>query len=403
MKYLVLLGDGMSDYKNEQLGGKTPLELAVKPNIDNLAKKGIMGMVKTVPDSLKPGSDVANLSVMGYDPMQYYTGRSPLEAASMRVELLPTDITFRCNLVTLSDEDVYEERTMLDYSAGEITTEEAAEIIKSVAEALNTEEIQFHNGISYRHLMVWHGAEMDFELTPPHDITNRKITEYMPGGKYAEIISSLMKKSVEILKNHPVNLDRISRGLNPANSIWIWGEGTAPALDSFESKFGVRGSVVSAVDLVKGIGVCGGLDVVDVDGATGTYHTNFEGKAKATLDEFRKGNDLVYLHFEGPDECGHQGDVKGKIQAIERIDKRALEIILSGLKEMGEDYAILVMPDHPTPLTLRTHVRDAVPFILYRSTDEKSNPDYIYTEDCAQSTGVVVAHGYELMKMLIEG
>lgn len=225
----------------------------------------------------------------------------------------------------------------------------------------------------------------------------------MPGGKYAEIISGLMKKSVEILKNHPVNLDRIKRGLNPANSIWIWGEGTAPALDSFESKFGVNGSVVSAVDLVKGIGVCGKLDVVDVEGATGTYHTNFEGKAQATLDEFRKGKDFVYLHFEGPDECGHQGDAKGKVEAIQRIDKRALEPILEGLKEMGEDYAILVMPDHPTPLTIRTHSRDAVPFILYRSTDEKNNPDYVYTEDCAQSTGVVVAHGHELMKMLIEG
>ena len=403
MKYLVLLGDGMSDFKNDELGGKTPLDLAVKPNIDQLAKKGIMGMAKTVPDNLKPGSDVANLSVMGYDPQKYYTGRSPLEAASMRVPLLPTDITFRCNLVTLSDDEVYEEKTMLDYSAGEITTDEAAEIIKSVAEALNTEEIQFHNGISYRHLMVWHNAEMDFELTPPHDITNRKITEYMPGGTYADVISALMKKSVEILKNHPVNLDRIKRGLNPANSIWIWGEGTAPALDSFESKYGVRGSVVSAVDLVKGIGVCGQLDVIDVEGATGTYHTNFEGKAQATLDAFKNGSDLVYLHFEGPDECGHQGDVKGKIEAIERIDKRALEIILDGLKKMGEDYAILVMPDHPTPLSIRTHVRDAVPFILYRSTDEKDNPEYVYTEDCAESTGVYVAHGYELMKKLIEG
>ena len=244
---------------------------------------------------------------------------------------------------------------------------------------------------------------MDFELTPPHDITNRKITEYMPGGKYSEIISNLMKKSVEILKDHPVNLDRIKRGLNPANSIWIWGEGTVPALDSFESIYGVKGSVVSAVDLLKGIGVCGGLDVVEVEGATGTYHTNFEGKAKATLEQFRNGKDFVYLHFEGPDECGHQGDVKGKIEAIERIDKRALEIILNGLKEMGEDYSILVMPDHPTPLSLRTHVRDAVPFILYRSNDEKNNPDYVYTEDCAQSTGLTVAHGYELMKMLIKG
>ena len=402
MKYLVLLGDGMSDYKNEQLGGKTPLELADKPYIDSLAKKGTLGLVKTVPASLKPGSDVANLSVMGYDPEVYYTGRSPLEAASMRVKLLPTDITFRCNLVTLSDDEVYENKTMLDYSAGEITTEEAAEIIKSVAEAFNNDEIEFHSGISYRHLMVWHGAEMDYDLTPPHDITNKKITEYMPGGKYADVISSLMKKSVEILKNHPVNLDRISRGLNPANSIWIWGEGTAPALDSFEGKFGVKGSVVSAVDLVKGIGVCGNLDVVEVEGATGTYHTNFEGKAKATLEEFKKGKDFVYLHFEGPDECGHQGDPEGKIKAIERIDSRALKIILEGLKEMGEDYSILVMPDHPTPLSLRTHVRDEVPFILYKSNDEKDNPDYVYTEECAASTGVKVAHGHELMKMLIE-
>ncbi len=401
MKYLVLLGDGMSDYKNEKLGGKTPLDIANKPNIDYLAKKGILGMAKTVPDSLKPGSDVANLSVMGYDPLVYYTGRSPLEAASMRVKLLPTDITFRCNLVTLSDEENYEDKTMLDYSAGEITTDEAKSIIKSVAEAFDTEEIQFHSGISYRHLMVWHGASMDFELTPPHDITNKKIIEHLPGGKYADIILSLMKKSADLLKNHPVNVERIKKGLNPANSIWIWGEGTAPALDDFESKYGVKGSVVSAVDLVKGIGVCGNLDVIDVDGATGTYHTNFEGKAKATLDAFKNGKDLVYLHFEGPDECGHQGDEKGKIEAIERIDKRALEPILSGLKELGEDYSILVMPDHPTPLSIRTHSRDAVPFILYRSNDEKNNPDYVYTEECAQSTGVEISRGHELMKMLI--
>ena len=391
----------MADYNCDEFMGKTPLEVANKPNIDNLAKKGIMGMAKTVPDNLKPGSDVANLSVMGYDPQKYYTGRSPLEAASMKVKLLPEDITFRCNLVTLSDEEEYSEKTMLDYSAGEITTEESGLIMKSVAEALNTEEMEFFSGISYRHLLVWHGAEMDYNLTPPHDITNRKVTEYLPKGKYAEIILGLMKKSVDILKDHPVNRDRISRGLNPANSIWIWGEGTAPALDSFESKYGVKGGVVSAVDLVKGIGVCGNLEVYDVEGATGTYHTNYEGKVKATLDAFKNGCDLVYLHFEGPDECGHQGDAKGKVEAIERIDKLALAPIISGLKEMGEDYSILVMPDHPTPIVTRTHARDAVPFIIYRSNDEKANGDYIYTEKCAESTGVMVDDGSQLMGMLI--
>ncbi len=402
MKYLVLLGDGMADYKNDALDGKTPLEVANKPNIDALAKKGIMGLAKTVPDNLKPGSDVANLSVMGYDPQVYYTGRSPLEAASMKVQLLPTDITFRCNLVTLSDDEEYENKTMLDYSAGEITTAEAAEIIKSVAQALNTEEIQFHNGISYRHLMVWHEAEMDYDLTPPHDITGKKVTDYLPKGKYASVIFEMMKKSVEILKNHPINEDRIKRGKNPANSIWIWGEGTAPALDNFEEKFGAKGSVVSAVDLVRGIGVCGGMNIIEVEGATGTFETNYAGKVRAVLDEYKKGQDFVYLHFEGPDECGHQGDVQNKVRAIEDIDKLALEPIINGLKEMGEDFAILIMPDHPTPLTLRTHVRDAVPFVLYRSTEEQNHPEYVYTEDYAASTGVNIAQGHELMKMLIK-
>lgn len=401
MKYLVLLGDGMADYKNDALGGKTPLDVANKPYIDSLAKKGIMGTVKTVPDSLKPGSDVANLAVMGYNPEKYYTGRSPLEAASMGVKLLPTDITFRCNLVTLSGDEIYENKTMLDYSAGEITTEEAAEIIKSIAEAFNSDKIEFHSGISYRHLMVWHNAEMDFDLTPPHDISGKKITDHMPGGKYGDVISDLMKKSVEILKNHPVNKKRIERGLNPATSIWIWGEGTAPAVDNFFEKNGVHGSVVSAVDLVKGIGVCGGLNVVDVEGATGTLNTNYEGKVKAVLNEFKNGSDFVYLHFEGPDECGHQGDVKGKVTAIERIDKLALKPLLDGFKEMGEDFAILIMPDHPTPLTIRTHTRDAVPFVLYRSTDEKDNKDYVYTEANAEATGFKVAHGYELINMLL--
>ncbi len=398
MKYLILLGDGMADLPLPGYDNKTPLELANKPVMDSLAKKGTLGMVKTVPDSLKPGSDVANLSVMGYNTEKCYTGRSPLEAASIGVELLPDDMTFRCNLVTLSDDEVYENKTMVDYSSGEITTEEAAELIKAVSEHLGTEIQEFHAGISYRHLLVWHGCDKKFTLTPPHDISDRKITDYMPS---EPLFCEMMKKSYEFLKDHPINLSRIERGLNPANSIWLWGEGTKPMIENFENKTGLKGSVVSAVDLVKGIGFCAGMDVIEVENVTGNINTNFEGKAKAAADALLSDSDFVYLHFEAPDECGHHGDADDKIKSIEYLDERVLKYLLGRFDEAKIDYSIMILPDHPTPIATKTHSREPVPFLIYKNTDEKNSPDAVYTEKYAASTGLFVEEGYKLLDLFI--
>jgi len=398
MKYLVLLGDGMADLPLPAYDNKTPLEIAKTPQFDALASKGVVGLVKTVPAALPPGSDVANLAVMGYNPDEYYTGRSPLEAASIGVDLKSDDYTFRCNLVTLSDEENYEDRTMIDYSAGEITTAEAAEIIKTIGEKLGTEIMEFHRGISYRHLLVWHGANESFKLTPPHDISDKKITEYLPN---VPVLLELMKKSSEILKDHPVNLDRIKRGLNPATSIWLWGAGTKPALSPFKEKYGLNASALSAVDLVKGIGKCAKMNVVDVPNVTGTIDTDFEGKTNAAINELKNGADFVYLHFEAPDECGHHGDTKGKIKSIEYLNSRVLTHILDAFAEMGEDYTILIMPDHPTPIALKTHTREEVPFLLYRSNDEKDNAGVTYDEKAAAASGVYVEEGHKLLSMII--
>lgn len=398
MKYIVVLCDGAADTPVKELGNKTPLEVAKKPNIDNLAALGEMGMVTTVPGNLPPGSDVANLAVFGYDPQKYYTGRSPLEAMSMGVHLELTDTTFRTNVVTLSDEENYEDKTMVDYSSDEITTEESSQLIKAVNDALKTDEYEFFSGISYRHLMVWHNKENKFDLTPPHDISDRKIKDYLPKD---ETILNLMKKSHEILKNHPVNLDRIKRGLRPANSIWIWGNGTKPNLDTYSEKFGIRGSVVSAVDLIKGIGVCAGLEVIDVIGATGNVHTNFDGKAEAAISALRSGADFVYVHLEAADEAGHRHEIDNKVRAIELIDEKIVGPILNALKEDGEDYAILVMPDHPTPLAIRTHTSDPVPYIIYKSGNNTSEKSVSYTEAEAKTTGIVVKDGYTLMERLL--
>ncbi len=397
MKYLIFLGDGMADYPLEAYDNKTPLEIAKKPTMDALAAKGIVGLAKTVPDNLKPGSDVANLSVMGYDPDVYYTGRSPLEAASIGVDLKEGDITFRCNLVTLSDEENYEDKTMIDYSSDEITTAEAAEIIADIGKTLGTDIMEFYAGISYRHLLVWHGANEEYNLTPPHDISDRKIKDYLPN---IPVFLEMMKKSHEILKNHPVNLKRMERGLRPANSIWLWGEGSKPELKSFKERSGLMGSVISAVDLVKGIGVCAGMKIVDVCGATGNIDTNFEGKAKATVEEFKNGADFVYLHFEAPDECGHRGETENKIKSIEYLDEKVLKYILAEMDKMGEDYTILIMPDHPTPISLKTHTRDAVPFVLYRKSDEKQS-GCVYTEKAAEESGVFIEKAHTLLDMMI--
>lgn len=399
MKYIVMLGDGMADYPVEDLGGKTPLEVAKKPNIDRLARGGRLGMVKTVPDGLMPGSDVANLSAMGYDPLKCYTGRSPLEAVSIGIQMDDTDVAFRCNLVTLSDDAEYAEKTMVDYSSGEITTAEAAELIRAVDEAFRTDEILFYPGISYRHCMIWHQGPVGLNLTPPHDISDRKITEYLPQNP---VILDLMKRSYEILKDHPINQDRMARGLNPANSIWLWGEGTRPGVTGFEAAYGVKASVISAVDLIKGIGLCAGMKVIEVEGATGNIDTNFKGKGEAALKTLLDGQDLVYIHVEAPDECGHHGDLEGKIQAIERIDQDIVGPLLKGLEEAGEDYSILVMPDHPTPISIKTHISDPIPYLLYCSTDVTDSGIDTYTEKTGKSTGVYVEPGYLLMQQLLK-
>ena len=399
MKYIVVLIDGAADTPVEELGGKTPLEVANKPHIDLLAKKGEMGMVTTVPGNLPPGSDVANLAVFGYDPQIYYTGRSPLEAMSMNVSLELSDTTFRTNLVNLSDDAEYENKTMVDYSSDEISTEEAAELIKAVNDALKTEEYEFFPGISYRHLLVWHNKENNFSLTPPHDISDKKITEYLPKD---ETLLALMKKSYDILKDHPVNKKRIERGLRPANSIWIWGNGTKPNLDTYIDKFGIRGSVVSAVDLIRGIGVCAGLDVIEVEGATGNVHTNFDGKASAAIKSLKEGADFVYIHLEAADEAGHRHEIANKVQSIELIDEQIVAPVLSYLENSGEDFKILLMPDHPTPLAIRTHTRDAIPYIIYTSTDDNKEAGISYTENNALKTGIYEKDGYRLIEKLFK-
>ncbi|MCI8660821.1 MAG: cofactor-independent phosphoglycerate mutase [Lachnospiraceae bacterium] len=400
MKYIVMLGDGMADYPIEELNGKTPLQMAKKPNIDTLARYGQMGMVKTVPDGMKPGSDVANLAAMGYNPVDCYTGRSPLEAVSIGIEMADTDVAFRCNLVTLSDEAEYKDKTMMDYSSGEITTAEAAQLIQAVDKAFRTEEILFYPGISYRHCMIWHNGPVGLNLTPPHDISDRKITEYLPENP---VILDLMRRSYEVLKDHPINQARQAKGLNPANSIWLWGEGTRPAVSRFEEIYGVKGAVISAVDLIKGIGMCAGMKVIEVEGATGNIDTNFKGKGQAALQTLLEGQDLVYIHVEAPDECGHHGDLKGKIRSIEKIDEEIVGPLLKGLAEAGEDYSILVMPDHPTPIAIKTHVADPIPYLIYRSAKEVDSGIDTYTEETARATGNYKEHGYELMRQLLDG
>ncbi|MBE7021942.1 MAG: cofactor-independent phosphoglycerate mutase [Ruminococcaceae bacterium] len=401
MKYVVFLGDGMADFPCDALGGKTPLELAEKPQMDALAEKGTQGLAKTVDDSLKPGSDVANLSVLGYDPLLCYSGRSPLEALSIGVELKPTDITFRANLVSLSEEDTYSEKTMLDYSAGEITTEEAAQLIRHLQEHLHMPGFSLYCGISYRHLLVWDAGSLDVSLTPPHDISKKKIADHLPSGSYGELLLTIMEKSHALLKDHPVNVDRKRRGLAPADSLWIWGEGTKPALDSFREKFGVKASMISAVDLLKGIGVGTGMQVVEVPGATGNIDTNFDGKAEAAIRELKSGQELVYIHVEAPDECGHHGQADLKVRAIELFDKKIVTPVMAYLEESGEAYRVLVMPDHPTPLALMTHVKDPVPFILYEKGQTEGS-GLSYTEKNAEKTGVYIEKGCTLMKELLK-
>ena len=399
MKYLVLLLDGMADYPVPELSGKTPMELANKPNIDLLSSKGEVGLCKTVADGLKPGSDVANLSVLGYDPAVCYTGRSPLEAASIGIELKPTDVAMRCNLVTLSDEENYGDKTMVDYCADDISTEEAAKIIEFIEEKLGSDIYKFYSGVSYRHcLVIQNGTTELGDMTPPHDISGRVVGEYLSKADTAKPLLELMKKSYDLLKDHPVNLERIKRGKRPANSIWLWGEGRKPELQDFKEKNGITGGIVSAVDLLRGIGKCANMSVPIVEGATGYIDTDFTAKKDAAISLFEQGADLVYVHMEAPDECGHRGEVQNKIKSIELIDEKVVGPMMDYLK--GTPHSILVMPDHPTPLTLKTHVSDPVPYLIYNSEREVSGPATI-NEKTAAETGIKIDFGPAVMDKLI--
>ena len=396
MKYLVVLTDGAGDRPIPELEGKTPLQVAELRNINELAKHSEIGTVQTIPEGMSPGSDAANLSVMGFDPKIYHTGRSPLEAVSMGIDMTKTDVAFRCNLVTLSKDEPYLEKTILDHSSGDITSEEAAELIKAVQEQLGTDRISFYPGFSYRHAMIVHNGDTDFNLTPPHDILTQKIRGYLPeDDEKTGFIREMMIKSYDILKDHPVNVSRRERGLNTADSIWIWGQGRKPKLPSFTEKYGITGAAISAVDLIKGIGLCAGLESIDVEGATGTLNTNYTGKKDAAVAAFDRGLDFVYIHLEAPDECSHQGDMAGKIRCLELIDEKIVGPMKEYLDASGDDYKILVVPDHPTPLEIRTHSSESVPFVLYDSRKEPYNADNAYNEE-AGSRGMHFATGYEL-------
>jgi 2,3-bisphosphoglycerate-independent phosphoglycerate mutase len=399
MKYLVMLCDGMADYPVDELGGKTPLEAAATPNMDKLAETASVGLVKTVADGLKPGSDVANLSVLGYNPDDCYTGRSPLEAGSIGIDMKDTDVSLRCNLVTLTDEQVYEDKTILDYCADDISTAEAEELVKYLAENLNNDEFCFYSGVSYRHCLIWNNGTLDIgTMTPPHDITGKPIKEYVPAHPNAEKLYELMKKSYELLKDHPVNIERIKKGLRPANSIWLWGEGVRANLVDFKEKYGLKGSMISAVDLLKGIGKFSGMNVVNVDGATGYIDTNFEGKAAAAISEFENGQDFVYIHVEAPDECGHRHEIENKVKSIELIDKYVLEPVAEYLKRTGEAFRVLITPDHATPLSLKTHTNDPVPFMIYDSSKD-NNGVKNFNEKTASETGLFVEKGHTIMDL----
>lgn len=397
MKYVVVLGDGMADWPIESLGGKTPLSYAATPMMDELSKVSEIGTVSTIPEGMAPGSDTANLSVLGYDPKKYYTGRSPLEALSIGVDMKETDVVFRCNIVTLSEEEApYEEQTIIDHSSDEISTEEAEILLKAVAAELENEEYHFYTGTSYRHCMVWDKGSV-VELTPPHDVLTQKIKEHLPKN---EMLRRMQERSYEILKNHPVNLARKERGLKPANSFWFWGAGTKPILTSFEEIYHKKGVMISAVDLLKGIAVGAKMDRILVEGANGGLHTNYEGKAQAAIDALTKqGYEFAYVHVEAPDEMGHQGSVERKIQAIEYLDGRLIRMIKEGLDAAGEDYRMLILPDHPTPIKVRTHVAEPVPYLLYDSTEKKPH-DWCYNEAEASASGNSVAHGWDMMNLL---
>ena len=396
MKYVVVLCDGMADYPVPALGGKTPMMVAKKPHIDALAAKAEVGLVRTVAPGLKPGSDVANMSVLGFDPHRFYTGRSPLEAASIGIDMKDSDVSLRTNLVTLSDKgEPFADKVIEDYCADDISTQEARQLIEAVQAAFGGGEYDFYTGVSYRHCLIWHGGTTELgNMTPPHDITGKVIGPHLSTAETARPLLEMMEKSFDLLKDHPVNKARVAAGRRPANCIWLWGEGKRPALRPFEALYGIKGGMVSAVDLLKGIANCAGMEVAEVPGATGYIDTDFEGKAKAALDLLER-NDLVYVHFEAPDECGHRNEPENKVKAIEMIDSRVLPILEKGL-EQYEDYKILLLPDHPTPIVTRTHASDPVPYLLYQKSAPKAGVNTI-NEETAKATGIYMENGPAMM------
>lgn len=397
MKYVVVLGDGMADEPIEALSGKTPLEYAKTEAMDAISKKAEIGMVHTIPEGMKPGSDTANLSVLGYDPKKYYSGRSPLEALSIGVPMKDTDVALRCNIVTLSEEEVpFEERTIIDHSSGEISTEDCAVLLDAVRKELETDTYKFYLGTSYRHCLIWDKGEV-IELAQPHDVLGQVIGQYLPTDK---ALYEMMKKSYDILVNHPLNIERKKQGLNPANCCWFWGAGTKPMLSSFEEKTGKKGMMISAVDLLKGIAVGAGMGVAKVEGANGGLHTNYEGKTQAAVKALtEEGYDFAYIHVEAPDEMGHQGSVEKKVQAIEYLDSLVIAPLVKSLKEKNVDFRLLVLPDHPTPIRVRTHTADSVPYMLYDSTNEEDHT-WNYNEKEGKASGNYIAKGHEIIDYL---
>lgn len=397
MKYLVIIPDGAADYPIEELNGKTPFEVADKPTLDRLAKDSLIGTVSNVPAGMVPESDTANLAILSYDPAVYSKGRSPLEAFSMGLTMNDGDIAFRCNVVTVSEDEGYDNKIMLDHSADEITTAEAAELIKAIDEKLGTKERRFYPGVSYRHCMLWNDPPAYTDFARPHDHLGKGVRDIMPPEPYA----SLIRESYEILKNHPVNLARKARGLKPANSIWLWSPGGKPELPSFKEKWKLDGTVISAVDLIKGIGLCAGMKSIDVEGATGNWKTNYKGKADAAIEAFEDGADFVYVHVEAPDECGHRAEMENKVTCIGDISEKILRPVVDYLGKTGEKYSVMLLPDHPTPICRRTHTIDPVPFMIYRSY-EKKNGVGCFCEKSAEEKKNYVPDGYTLMSLFTE-
>lgn len=395
MKYIVIVGDGMADYPIEELNGKSPLQVANKPNMDYIALKGRNGTLRTIPDKMQPGSDIANLSILGYDPLKYYTGRGPIEAISLGIKLGKNDTAFRCNLVTLMD------KRMKDYSAGHISSKEAKELIETIDKKLGSRSIKFYNGVSYRHILLIANKKTEkTECTPPHDITNQIIDPYLPRGQGSEILLELIRKSQEILENHPINIKRIQVKKTPANSIWPWGQGKKPILQSFQEKFGVKGAIISAVDLIKGIGKLIGLKIIQVPGVTGYYDTNYTGKAEYALKSLENG-DFIYIHIEAPDEASHAGDIENKIKAIENIDEKVVGKILNKISELSDDYKIAILPDHPTPIKTKTHDSDPVPIAIYTNKEEGDEISS-FDEISAKQGSLGHLKGEEFMNLLIK-